>query len=156
MSIWFAHASITAKNMTKLAEFYGKVFDCAPARPEKSFSGEWLAKGTGVPGAAIRRVHLRFPGDTDEPPMLEIIEYENSLDSPPPSPANRKGLRHIAFETESADELRSLFDLVLLHGGGKLGEITERKLEGIGVVTFVYMTDPEGNIVELVNWKDTA
>jgi predicted enzyme related to lactoylglutathione lyase len=45
---------------------------------------------------------------------------------------------------------------VLLHGGGKLGEITERKLEGIGVVTFVYMTDPEGNIVELVNWKETA
>jgi len=156
MKIRLAHVSITAGNLKTLAAFYENALGFVPARAEKSFSGEWLAKGTGVPGAAIRRVHLRFPGDTDEPPMLEIVEYENSLDSPPPSPANRKGLRHIAFETESVKELQTRYDLVLEHGGGGLGGITEKEIEGLGVVTFVYMTDPEGNIVELVNWKETA
>lgn len=156
MKIRLAHVSITAGNLKTLAAFYENALGFVPARAEMSFSGEWLAKGTGVAGAAIRRVHLRFPGDTDEPPMLEIVEYENSLDSPPPSPANRKGLRHIAFETESVKELQTRYDLVLEHGGGGLGGITEKEIEGLGVVTFVYMTDPEGNIVELVNWKETA
>lgn len=156
MSIRFAHAGITARDMNKLAEFYGRVFDCAPALPEKSFSGEWLEKGTGVPGAAFKRVHLRFPGDDDgeEAPILEIIEYDNQTDGAAPAPANSKGLRHIAFETESVDELKRRRELVLKNGGGKLGEITSRRIEGVGEVTFVYLTDPEGNIVELVNWKE--
>lgn len=155
MSIRFAHASITARDLAKLAEFYGNVFDCAPALPEKSFSGEWLEKGTGVPGAAFKRVHLKFPGDDgEEPPILEIIEYEVSSDGSPHAPANSKGLRHIAFETETVDELKRRRELVLAHGGSKLGEITSRRIEGVGEVTFVYLTDPEGNIVELVNWQE--
>ena len=38
---------------------------------------------------------------------------------------------------------------VLQHGGRKLGEIATGTVEGVGDLTFVYVTDPEGNIVEL-------
>ncbi|MFI5323515.1 MAG: VOC family protein [Thermodesulfobacteriota bacterium] len=88
--------------------------------------------------------------------MLEIIEYgDHSPDDAPPA-ANRNGLRHIAFETGSVKELHDLRDLVLEHGGGRLGSIASREIESIGVVTFVYMTDPEGNIIELQCWDEMA
>ena len=42
---------------------------------------------------------------------------------------------------------------VLNHGGSKLGDITSSEVEGVGLLTFVYLTDPEGNIIELQAWK---
>jgi len=141
--------SITATDLPRLEAFYRNALGFVHARPERSFSGEWLERGTGVPGASITRVHLRLPGDGEEAPRLEIIEYgEHAPDNRPPA-ADRRGLRHIAFETGSVGELNNLYHLVLEHGGGRLGTISSREIEGMGIVTFVYMTDPEGNIIEL-------
>lgn len=154
MNIKFAHVSITARDLNRLAVFYMDALGCTPARAEKGFSGEWLEKGTGVSGADFRRVHLRMPGGGEDGPFLEIIEYSETQYDPTPPAANRTGLRHVAFETETPEELRERYDLVLESGGRKLGEITEREIEGLGTVTFVYMTDPEGNIVELVSWRE--
>lgn len=153
MKTRIAHVSITAKDLDRLAEFYGKALGFEEARPERSFSGEWLERGTGVPGAAIRRVQLRPPGEDPGGTLLELIEYPDTIvDSTPPA-ANRAGLRHIAIEAGSADELRRLHDSVIEYGGSGLGAISEKRIEGLGTVTFVYMTDPEGNIIELINWR---
>jgi catechol 2,3-dioxygenase-like lactoylglutathione lyase family enzyme len=156
MKIRLAHVSITATDLTRLANFYGNALGFVPARSQKSFSGEWLERGMGVPGASITRVHLGLPGGGEEALLLEIIEYaEPAPDNAPPA-ANRAGLRHIALETGSVEELRELYDLVLEHGGGSLGSITSQEVEGLGTVTFVYMTDPEGNIIELQCWEKSA
>jgi catechol 2,3-dioxygenase-like lactoylglutathione lyase family enzyme len=37
--------------------------------------------------------------------------------------------------------------------GNLLSAVTEREIEGIGVVTFVYARDPEGNLIELQCWR---
>jgi catechol 2,3-dioxygenase-like lactoylglutathione lyase family enzyme len=153
MKTRLAHASITAKDLDRLAEFYRKALGFTEARPEKSFSGTWLEKGTGVPGASIRRVHLRLPGSSPVGALLELIEYADPIDDTAPPAPNRTGLRHIAIETGSAEELARLHDLVIEHGGSGLGDISENHIDGLGTVTFVYMTDPEGNIVELLNWR---
>jgi hypothetical protein len=34
-----------------------------------------------------------------------------------------------------------------------LGEITEKNIEGMGVLKFFYFRDQEGNIVEIQSWK---
>ncbi len=153
MNMRFAHVSITARDLKKLAEFYINALGCAPALPEKGFSGEWLEKGTGVPGAEFRRVHLRLPGAGEDSPLLEIIQYAEAVEDSAPPAANRTGLRHIAFEVETPEELARRYESVIENGGRRLGNILERGVEGLGTVTFVYMTDPEGNIVELVSWK---
>lgn len=151
MKIRLAHVSITAKDLTRLRDFYEKALGFVEARPERGFSGEWLGKGTGIPGAEIKRVHLRLPGGDGA--HLEIIEYAGAAEDSAPPAADRTGLRHVAFETESPEELARLRKLVLDHGGGELGEISEKEIDGLGTVTFVYMTDPEGNIIELLNWR---
>jgi len=156
MKIRLAHVSITATDLLRLSAFYTSTFGFVSARDQKSFSGEWLERGTGVPGASITRVHLGLPGGGEEAPLLEIIEYvEPAPDNAQPA-ANRAGLRHIAFETGSVEELRDFYDLVLEHGGGSLGSIASQEIEGMSTVTFVYMTDPEGNIIELQCWEKSA
>ena len=154
MKIRLAHVSITAKDMDRLAEFYRKALGFTDARPEKSFSGAWLEKGTGVPGASIKRVHLSLPGSGPDGTLLELIEYAGSAEDKSPPAANRTGLRHIAIETDSAEELVRLHDLVIENDGSGLGHISENHIDGLGAVTFVYMTDPEGNIIELLNWRE--
>ncbi len=153
MKIRLAHVSITAKDLTRLREFYGKALGFVVSRPERGFSGDWLGKGTGVPGAEIKRVHLRLPDEGVDGAHLEIIEYAGAAEDSAPPAANNPGLRHLAFETESPEELARLRKLVLENGGGELGKISEKEIDGLGTVTFVYMTDPEGNIIELLNWR---
>jgi len=33
------------------------------------------------------------------------------------------------------------------------GELVEKQIEGVGIIECVYTTDPEGNIIEIQNWK---
>ena len=63
--------------------------------------------------------------------------------------ANHAGLTHIAFEVSDVD--RTL-EAALENGGSSLGRVTEKAVEGVGLLRFVYFRDPEGNIVEIQSW----
>lgn len=154
MKLRLAHVSITAKDLRRLAAFYIEAFGFVPHHEERGCSGEWVEKGTGVPGADFTRIHLRLPGAKEHGTELEIIQYSKAAEDSAPPAANRAGLRHLAFEAGNPEELNGLYDRIMEIGGGKLGEISEREIEGLGTVTFVYMTDPEGNIIELVTWEN--
>lgn len=41
---------------------------------------------------------------------------------------------------------------VLKQGGRKVGDATSAQVDGVGTPTFVYLADPEGNIIELQSW----
>jgi predicted enzyme related to lactoylglutathione lyase len=150
MSIRFTHINIVSRDWRKLVKFYEEVFDCVPIPPEKDYSGPWLDKGTGVNNAHIYGTHLRLPGTGDNGPTLEIFQYENTEKKSLPVAANREGFAHIAFHV---DDVRAIYEKALLNGGHELGKITTREIKGIGVLTFVYITDPEGNIIEIQNWS---
>jgi len=59
-------------------------------------------------------------------------------------------LAHIAFEV---DDVQESAEKVKNHGGSLLGKITEKQIKGVGVISFIYARDPEGNIIELQSWK---
>ena len=112
-------------------------------------SGDWLDKGTGLKNAHLQGVHLKLPGHGLHGPTIEIYQYEKIEDNLPTTP-NRKGHGHIAFEVE---EVRNTLQNIINNGGHELGEIVERAIEGVGQLTFTYVKDPEGNIIELQSWK---
>lgn len=93
---------------------------------------------------------MRLPGFGENGPTLEIFEY---LESEPslPSAANRKGFGHIAFHVDDVEETART---VIAKGGKTIGELTTREVPGVGVLTFVYMADPEGNIIEIQHWAE--
>jgi len=39
------------------------------------------------------------------------------------------------------------------HGGKPLGETVTKEYDGIGTLTVVYASDPEGNFIEIQNWS---
>ena len=125
-----------------------RVFDCRIKPPPRELDGKWLAQGTGVPGAALRGVHLLLPGYGDSGPTLELFTYSETLSHETAAP-NRRGYGHIAF---SVDDVSATAASVLENGGTLLGKITEKHLPSVGLLTFVYVRDPEGNIIELQHW----
>jgi len=148
MTARFVHVNLVAKDWRTLTGFYQDVFGCVPVPPKRSLSGEWLSRATGVPDARLEGMHLRLPGKHPDGPTLEIFQYSEVLRQLPAA-ANRQGLGHVAFEV---DDVLAYASSVLSHGGALVGEVVERSIEGVGVITFAYATDPEGNIIELQQW----
>jgi catechol 2,3-dioxygenase-like lactoylglutathione lyase family enzyme len=145
----YVHTNLVAQDWQALAAFYQRVFGCQVVPPERHFSGPTLEAGTGLPGARIDGVHLRLPGHGTEGPTLEVFSYSNAAERVPPR-VNRPGFGHIAFEVESVAEAR---DLVLREGGCAVGDVVTLATADGRSVTWCYLTDPEGNIVELQSWS---
>jgi predicted enzyme related to lactoylglutathione lyase len=145
----YAHTDLIAKDWKRLSTFYQDVFGCVPVPPERDLSGEWLDKATGISGSHISGIHLRLPGYGDDGPTLEIFQYGSMPEHPPVKP-NTPGFSHIAF---AVDDVSATARVVFGRGGFAVGELTVRELPGVGLLTFQYVADPEGNIIEVQNWK---
>ena len=146
----YVHTNIVAKDWRALARFYQQVFGCEVILPERDHHGPWVQRATAVPDAQVRGAHIRLPGWGEDGPTLEIFEYNHLADSPAPA-INALGLAHIAF---SVDDVQSARRAVLEAGGSDYGEVVTTPVPGAGTITLVYMTDPEGNILELQHWSD--
>lgn len=148
----FAHTNIVSNNWEKLAEFYIKTFGCEIVPPIRKQSGQWLENGIGLKGAKLEGAHLLLPGYGENGPTLEIYQY-SPIENQEPTLPNKRGFSHIAFEV---DTVENILINVIQNGGEALGEITKRRVEGVGEITFVYARDPEGNIIELQSWDKTV
>ena len=62
---------------------------------------------------------------------------------------NRPGFGHIAF---SVDDVEGAWQSVFHAGGSELGEVVILRTAAGTVVTWCYVRDPEGNIIELQKW----
>ncbi|MDH3856841.1 MAG: VOC family protein [Gammaproteobacteria bacterium] len=137
----FTHVSIVARDTNKLADFYKEVFRCEDLFPRDHMSGEALSRGNGVPNAEIFGAWLSLPGV--DGPFLEIFQYKNFEDCQPLA-VNRRGIGHISFDVE---DLKVTYDAVIAAGGSAESEIT--RFESDSPFDYVYMRDPEGNILDL-------
>lgn len=149
LRVRYVHTNLVAQDWRKLADFYADVFGCIPLKPQRNYSGESFEQLVGIEGARLEGIHLRLPGFGDSGPTLEIFSYEPNLPSGTASP-NRRGYGHLAFEVESVSEARQA---VLMAGGGAIGGVVRFPLPDGSAVTATYVTDPEGNIVELQSWE---
>jgi catechol 2,3-dioxygenase-like lactoylglutathione lyase family enzyme len=147
----FGHVNLIARDWRALATFYERVLGCTPVPPERDLRGSDLSAATGVPNAVLHGVHLRLPGGGPLGPTLEIFQYDPSLD-PLPTASNRPGFGHVAFVVSEVHVARST---ILAEGGGFVGEVITTSTADGRRVTWAYVTDPEGNIVELQSWSDS-
>lgn len=149
----YVHTNIMAHDWQALATFYQDVFGCVPVPPKRDFKGEALERATKVPNAAFQGMHLRLPGFGDPVaenlgPTLEIFQY-STMPERSETLVNRPGFGHIAFLVEDVAQAR---EAVLEAGGADVGETVTLQTADGRKVTFVYLTDPEGNILELQSW----
>ncbi len=144
----YAHTNVIARDWRVLAGFYQEVLGCEVVPPERDYAGPELEAGTGVAGVTLAGVHLRLPGHGPDGPTLEIYSYSRVADGPQPA-VNRPGLAHLAFEVRSVLEARRE---VLRAGGTAVGDVVTLATAVGTRVTWCYVTDPEGNILELQSW----
>ena len=149
MQAKYVHTNLIAEDWQRLAEFYTEVFGCSFVPPERDYRGADLDAATGLKGAHLTGAHLRLPGYGDTGPTIEIYNYDQ-LDLHPQKAVNRPGFGHIAFEV---DDVRTARQELEAHGGGAVGEIVTMTTKIWTKVTWCYMTDPEGNIIELQSWS---
>jgi len=152
MTVRYNHTNIVARDPERLSAFYAEVFGCVRSGPPRDLGGAWLERGMGLRGARVHGFHLRLPGHGEAGPTLEIFRVDE-LEAGVGSVVNRPGLMHIAFDV---DDIEGTLDRILAAGGAKQGEIVEAEVEGVGRAGFVYTRDPEGNIVELLEWRGPA
>jgi predicted enzyme related to lactoylglutathione lyase len=148
MQAKYVHTNLIAEDWQGLAKFYTEVFGCVLIPPERDYRGKELDSGTGLKDAHLTGAHLRLPGWGDQGPSIEIYSYDRHEPHPGTS-VNRPGFGHIAFEVEDVGKARQVVEA---HGGGGVGEIVTLATKIGTRVTWCYMTDPEGNIIELQSW----
>ncbi len=146
----YVHTNLIAHDWRRLVAFYVRVFDCVPVPPERDLSGPVMEAGTGLKGAHLRGLHLRLPGYGESGPTLEIYTY-TALAVEGMKTVNRPGFGHLAFQVEDIPAMRAL---VLAAGGSAVGEVVTTSIATGARVSWCYMTDPEGNILELQCWLD--
>ena len=144
----YVHTNLIAKDWRSLSNFYQKVFGCKPIGPQRDLSGKWIEDITGIKNAHIVGEHLLFPGYKEGGPTLEIFSYGNSQNAE--KQVNSQGFSHIAFEVE---DVENTVDLLIKEGGSVLGKTISKDYGAMGIGTFVYVKDIEGNIIELQSWK---
>lgn len=149
MATRYVHTNLIARDWRRLAAFYEAVFGCVPIPPERDLSGTWLEQATNITDAHLTGIHLRLPGYGNDGPTLEVFQYD-PLDERPSIQPNTVGFSHIAF---AVDDVAVVASMVCRLGGTPVGKLTKRDIPGVGQLTFQYVTDPEGNIIELQKWR---
>jgi predicted enzyme related to lactoylglutathione lyase len=64
---------------------------------------------------------------------------------------NRPGFGHIAF---AVNDVQAAREAVLAAGGRAVGEVVTTSVASGAQVTWCYVTDPEGNVIELQAWSN--
>ncbi len=145
----FGHVNVTSRDWRRLADFYGDVFGMEQVGPERDISGADLDRATGLVGAHLRGAHLRLPGGGDDGPTLEIFTYDTMApDAGTPTP-DRAGWGHIALMVPDVTAAR---EAVVTAGGAILGDAVTMATKDGRRLTWCYVTDPDGNIIELQTW----
>ena len=148
----YGHTNLIARDWRRLAGWYERLFGCTPVPPERDYAGRDLERGTAVPNAALTGVHLRLPGYVNDAPTPEIYTFA-STEGASEARIDRPGFRHIAFAVADVEAARTR---VLAEGGSPVGEIVSLATADGRRVTWCYVTDPEGNVVELQSWAPPA
>jgi catechol 2,3-dioxygenase-like lactoylglutathione lyase family enzyme len=130
------HVGFTVSDLDRSIEFYARFGFVAAERFE--VSGRGASAGTGVPDARYEIVFLRRPGF-----ILELIQYANDGATRPPRNQD-VGSAHVCLRV---DDVVGLYETLLAEGVPFYGPPCRQEAPG---VTWVYMRDPDGITVELL------
>jgi catechol 2,3-dioxygenase-like lactoylglutathione lyase family enzyme len=145
----FGHVNVTSHDWRRLAAFYTDVFGCVVVPPERDIRGADLDAATHLHDAHLTGAHLRLPGHGDTGPTLEIFQYD-AIDAHPSAQVDRPGWGHVAFQVP---DIPAAIEAVVAGGGASYGDVVSMQTRDGRTVTWVYMTDPDGNLVELQAWS---
>ncbi|MDS0295567.1 VOC family protein [Halogeometricum luteum] len=130
------HVGVTVADLEQTVKFYRDTLGF-PVESEFSVSGEAFATAVDVESATGRFAHLDAGGV-----RVELVEYEPEGERERESSVNQPGAKHLGFSVDDIDSLYESLD-------GQVETLSEPRTTDTGS-RILFLRDPEGNLVELL------
>jgi catechol 2,3-dioxygenase-like lactoylglutathione lyase family enzyme len=146
------HVNLVVRDLKRMTEFYRDVLGLRVTK-EVSISGEWIDEVVGLNGVVGDVVYLELPSG----PRIELIDYksprgvEQGVDNHP----NVFGLRHMAFRVSSIEAVAEKLSAAGIAFQSEVKTVPDSQVKYAGGVRkrLVYFRDPEGNLLELCEYR---
>lgn len=139
----FNHTSFTVRDVERTVAFWRDVlgFEAASVSVRE---GAFLERVTGIPGARLKIAHMYGHGH-----HMEFIQYLHPKSAPLETAPDRPGCAHIALEVQDIHRVYEALTAAGAKSQGDIAEVTSGPAKGSKAV---YIRDPEGTIIELIEW----
>ncbi|WP_396613405.1 VOC family protein (plasmid) [Haloferax sp. S1W] len=131
------HVGITVRDLDRTVEFYRDVLGLSVI-DTFSVSGEAFSTAVDVPNATGRFAHLDG-GDV----RVELVEYDPEGEATPEAELNRPGATHLGLSVDDVDATVEQFP-------SHVETASDPQTTESGT-RIVFVRDPEGNLVELLD-----
>lgn len=148
------HVNIVVRDMKHMLAFY---CDTLGMKITKSvtISGDWVEAIAGLKGVVADVVYIEMSAG----PRIELIKYVSptGADLPENTVANTIGLRHVAFKVDDISAAYEHFKTRGVVFVSRPQTVPDEQVKYAGGVrkSLVYFRDPEGNLLELCEYRAT-
>ena len=146
------HVNLVVRNLKQMTAFYRDALGFVVTK-QVTISGAWIDETVGLHGVEADVVYLDLPSG----PRIELINYRMPV-GVEQAVANRPnvfGLRHMAFRVSDIDSLTEKLIAAGVEFQSDIKSVPNSQVQYSGGVRkrLVYFRDPEGNLLELCEYR---
>ena len=146
------HVNVVVTDLPRMLAFYRDVLGLTVTK-QVTISGEWIGKTVGLDDVRAEVVYLDLP----EGPRIELLRYisPDAVHAPGVDRPNALGLRHLAFRVDDIDAVMERLRTAGVEFFSDVQTVPDSQVTYAGGVRkrLVYFRDPEGNILELCEYR---
>ncbi len=146
------HVNIVVADLESMVEFYRGVLGFEVTK-RVTISGAWVDATVGLQNAIGDVVYLELPNG----PRVELLRYVHPPGANPPGldQSNTRGLRHIAFRVTDIETAIEKLQSAGVRPLSAVQTVPDSQVSYAGGVRkrLVYFRDPEGNLLELCEYR---
>ena len=146
------HVNLVVDDLETMTAFYRDVLGLSVTK-RVTISGAWIGAVVGLGDVHADVVYLDFPAG----PRIELIKYNRPALNRPPNVdlPNAPGIRHLAFKVDDIDAAAERLRLAGIKLFSDVQTVPDAQVTYAGGVRkrLVYFQDPEGNLLELCEYK---
>lgn len=147
------HVNLVVRDLGRMIAFYRDVLGMKVTK-RVTIRGAWIEKVVKLKGVEADVAYLdAAPGGT----RVELIYYRSptAVESPRQGEPNVLGIRHLAFRVDAVERWCERLDRAGVERFGDPQSVPDEQVTYAGGVRkrLVYFHDPEGNLLELCEYK---
>jgi catechol 2,3-dioxygenase-like lactoylglutathione lyase family enzyme len=146
------HVNLVVEDLEKMIAFYRDALGLSLTK-RVTISGQWIGAVVGLGDVNADVVYLDFP----QGPRIELIRYNAPITGRPAGvdKPNAPGLRHMAFKVDDINTLVARLQQAGVRFFSDVQSVPQSQVTYAGGVLkrLVYFQDPEGNLLELCEYK---
>jgi catechol 2,3-dioxygenase-like lactoylglutathione lyase family enzyme len=147
------HINLVVRDLPGMTRFYTELLGLTITK-QVTIRGEWIDRTVGLAGVVGEVVYLDFPASG---PRIELIRYLSPVGSIAPGQElpNTPGIRHLAFRVADIDLIHQRLMNAGVRFQSAIQQVPDTQVTYAGGVRkrLVYFHDPEGNLLELCEYK---